>query len=102
MCDSNGDRPALENNDGGDPRDLLAGLARSLFEELERLDPSLEPSPGWEELSDRDREMYGLCVRRLLDAPELLPLLADHHQISRHVHEGEEMDGGENVMNAAR
>ena len=42
-----------------------ARLARVLYDEMERLDPSQEDIE-WDALSDRDRRFYELCVERLL------------------------------------
>ncbi len=40
-------------------------LARTLYEEMERLDPSDSVYVEWDELTDHERQFYILCVRAI-------------------------------------
>ncbi len=54
------DRPAPTSR-----ADLLPHLARSLYETMDRLDPSPD-TPRWEDISDMDRDLYRVCVEEVL------------------------------------
>ena len=48
-------------------------LARTLYEAMERLDPSSAEDPlSWESLPERDREFYRHCVRAMLADDEIV------------------------------
>ena len=64
-------------------------IAKSLYEYMNRLDP--EPDdPPWENLMEREREFYVLCVGHVLDHVGLCRRLSNDDQITGKLHEGEQ------------
>ena len=57
-------------------------LGRILYEELERLDPGSEEYVEWEDLIDRDRTLYKLCIRRLSLDHDMFTELDKYTQIT--------------------
>lgn len=56
-----------------DKDEALEELAKELFFIMEKLDPTDDPSAyNWGSISDRDREFFRICVKRLLHRRELL------------------------------
>ena len=43
-------------------------LARVLFEEMEKLDPTEGGDRGWDGLTERDRDFYWFCVEAMIAA----------------------------------
>lgn len=56
--------------DGCGRAKAVEGLARYMYERLEQLDPT--DDRDWPELSERERELYRLVVRGILDRRRLL------------------------------
>lgn len=46
--------------------ELIETLARRLYENMERLSPGLSDFVPWDDLRDRDRRLYRLCIEDLL------------------------------------
>lgn len=68
----------------------LDELSDILFRMLEKLDPSDDFETDWDQLPERDRELYRLAISALIKEGRcaLVRLLANDHVISRHPHKG--------------
>jgi hypothetical protein len=50
----------------------VTGLAKVLYEKVERLDPRCCGGSEWDKLPTFDLRLYASCIEELLDYPELL------------------------------
>jgi hypothetical protein len=56
--------------EAGAPENKAVALAQRLYETMQRLDPPSDPSApllAWDDITDRERQFYVLCVEDLLD-----------------------------------
>jgi hypothetical protein len=65
--------------------EVIEGLARALYDAMEKHDPLDDPFVEWGDLPERDRQFYRVCIRELGARRGLLRRLADDNEIGRHI-----------------
>lgn len=72
--------PELSAADSYIPREgPIEALARELHWKMEHLDPS--DNPGWDELTDHDKNFYRCCVEWLLMEPKVVLAALAHNNL---------------------